>query len=83
MVLSLKTWESRSLPGLPRTCWSHYQSRISKPRCRKAAGFLRLRNAGSGGRCLPATQAAASDPEAFPALEAKGMAARAEDLREG
>jgi hypothetical protein len=48
MVLSLKAWKSRSLPGLPRTVTPHHDDRIRGVRLRMknppretAAGFLR------------------------------------------
>jgi hypothetical protein len=40
MVLSLKAWKSRSLPGLPRTDFSLHDDRYENPPRETAAGFL-------------------------------------------
>src|SRR5665213_2152884 len=46
MVLSLKTWKSRSLPVLPRTNIPHHDDRHSekRPSARAAVLFLELRS---------------------------------------
>ena len=43
MVLSLKAWKSRSLPGLPRTDETSHDDRYENPPRETAAGFLFLR----------------------------------------
>src|ERR1019366_6926269 len=48
MVLSLKTWKSRSLPGLPRTKSPHHDDRLQKTAAGKpAAVFFAQRMASS------------------------------------
>src|SRR5947208_6228727 len=52
MVLSLKAWKSRSLPGLPRTKTSHHDDKIlQNPPRETAAGF-----------CFPLIQINAARP---------------------
>src|SRR6266436_4300495 len=46
MVLSLKTWKSRSLPGLPRTEFS--SSRSASLRRKKARGAIRIQKSRHG-----------------------------------
>ncbi len=69
MVLSLKAWKSRSLPGLPRTEHSSSRSEITKTPVAKAAGVF---------CCLRQLRRTISFAQLFPALLPVGNMQRPE-----
>jgi hypothetical protein len=61
MVLSLKAWKSRSLPGLPRTEFPLHRFRSKKP-CGKPRGFLFSVTLRRSARSAEPRRAAAESP---------------------